>query len=534
VSGRVTRIDAMELKARLHDGGEIALLDAREELPFGRRHLLMASCVPLSRLELMVDDLVPRRATRVVWCDDGEGLAARAATRMSALGYGDVALLDGGIAAWEATGFRVYSGVHVPSKAFAEVVEHEAGTPWVSAEELKALIDSKADIAIYDSRSFEEYHNNSIPTAISVPGAELVYRFADLAPSPATTVIVNCGGRTRSIIGAQSLINAGIGNKVVSLKDGTMAWHLAGLDVVHGATRRPPDVTPRGLEAAQARAARVAERHGIARIDRQTLDTWRAEAGQRTLYLLDVRTPEEYEAGHLRGARLAPGGQLVQETDSHMATWGARVVLVDDDGVRAIMTASWLKQMGWTDVAVLVSGPADGDQVVGPHVPRVLGLDMTTVRGIVATDLRDRLAAGTAAVVDLDLSRRHAQGHIPGAWFAIRARLGEGLAKLPPGQIVVLTSSDGALAQLAAAELPTAGRSPVSVLSGGTRAWIQAGLPLESGMGRMLDPADDVFLSPRERGQNREEAMREYLTWEINLVRDMATDDDHRFRVAAG
>ena len=117
--------------------------------------------------------------------------------------------MDGGIAAWEAAGYRIYSGVHVPSKAFAEVVEHEAGTPHLSAPELKALIDSGADIAIFDSRSYEEYHNNSIPTAISVPGAELVYRFTDMVPSPETTVIVNCGGRTRSIIGAQSLRNAG-------------------------------------------------------------------------------------------------------------------------------------------------------------------------------------------------------------------------------------------------------------------------------------------------------------------------------------
>ena len=533
MSGQVTRIDAKELKARLHDGGEIALLDAREELPFGRRHLLMASCVPLSRLELLVDDLVPRRTTRVVWCDDNEGLAARAAARMAALGYRDVALLDGGIAAWEAAGFRVYSGVHVPSKAFAEVVEHEAGTPWISAEELKALIDRKADIAIYDSRSFEEYHNNSIPTAVSVPGAELVYRFADLMPSPATTVVVNCGGRTRSIIGAQSLINAGVGNKVVSLKDGTMAWHLAGLDVVHGATLRPPDVTPTGLQAAQQRAAHVAARHDIARIDRHTLETWRAEATQRSLYVLDVRTPEEYEAGHLRGARLAPGGQLVQETDSHMATWGARVVLVDDDGVRATMTASWLKQMGWRDVAVLVCGPADDEWTAGRHVPRILGLDEVAVPGLVATDLRDRLAADGVIAIDLDLSRRHAQGHIPGSWFAIRSRLRNGLAKLPAGRPIVLTSSDGALAQLAAAELLEAASVPVLTLTGGTQAWIQAGLPLETGMARAVDQPDDVFLSPRDRGQNREDAMREYLTWEINLVSDMAMDDDHRFRVVA-
>src|ERR1041384_184739 len=151
----IKSIDARALKAQLHDGGELALLDAREELPFGKRHLLMASCVPLSRLELMVDNLVPRRGVRVVWCDDGEaidgeGLAARAAERMSELGYHDVAWLDGGLAAWEAAGFHIYSGVHVPSKAFAEVVEHEAGTPWISAEELKRLIDSGADIALFD------------------------------------------------------------------------------------------------------------------------------------------------------------------------------------------------------------------------------------------------------------------------------------------------------------------------------------------------------------------------------------------------
>jgi rhodanese-related sulfurtransferase len=525
------RIDARTLKAWLHDGGELALLDAREELPFGRRHLLMASCIPLTRLELMADDLVPRRGARVVWCDDGEGLAMRAAERMSALGYQDVAMLDGGISAWEAAGFPVYSGVHVPSKAFAEVVEHEAGTPWISIHDLQALIDSKADIAIYDSRSYEEYHNNSIPTAISVPGAELVYRFADLMPSPDTTIIVNCGGRTRSIIGAQSLISAGVRNKVVSLKDGTMAWHLAGLDVVRGATRKPPEVSAQGLQSASEAAARVATRCGIKRIDRPTLDAWRAEAAQRSLYVLDVRSPEEYAAGHLRGARSAPGGQLVQETDSHIATWGARIVLVDDNGIRATMTASWLKQMGWPDVVVLAAGPADGDWDTGPHVPRVLGLEAASAPQIDATDLRDRLATGDVAVIDLNLSTRYALGHIPGAWHAVRSRLGAALAALPSHQAIVLTSPDGALAVLAAAELQAVASVPVMTLVSGTQAWVRAELPLETGATRMTEQPDDVFLSPRDRGKNREDAMREYLAWEINLVNDMARDDDHRFRI---
>lgn len=533
MTAEIKQISARDLKAALHDGGEIALLDAREEGVFNRRHLLLASCVPLSRLELMIDDLVPRRSARIVWCDDGDGSAPRAARRISGLGYNDVAVLAGGIAAWEAAGFRIYSGVHVPSKAFAEVVEHEAGTPWISASDLQKLIASGADIAIYDSRSYEEYHNNSIPTAISVPGAELVYRFADLTPSPDTTIIVNCGGRTRSIIGAQALINAGFPNRIMSLKDGTMAWHLAGLDVVQGATDRPPQVSAAGLKAASEAAARVAARSEIRRIDRATLALWRGEAERRSLYVLDVRTPEEYAAGHLQGARSAPGGQLVQETDAHVATWGARIVLVDDNGVRATMTASWLKQMGWNEVAVLVAGPAEGDWVTGPHAPRVLGLDGLAVTTIEPAALRERLAAGTAAVVDLDTSRNYGQGHIPGAWFAIRSRLADAVAKLPKAEAIVLSSPDGALARLAAAELADKAPSPVIALAGGTAAWVRAGFKLEAGATHMASEPDDVVLSARERGQDREAAMREYLTWEINLVHDMASDDDQRFRVVA-
>ncbi len=389
----VRQIAADALKRALHDGGEIALLDAREEVPFDARHLLMAACVPLSRLEMLVDEVVPRRSGRVVWCDDGEGLAARAVSRMAALGYTDVAELQGGIAAWEAAGYRIYSGVHVPSKAFAEVVEHEAGTPWITAEELKTLLDSRADVALFDSRSYDEYHDNSIPGAISVPGAELVYRFADMVPSPDTTVIVNCGGRTRSIIGAQSLIDAGVPNKVVSLKNGTQAWHLAGFQVLKGAIAQPPAVSDAGRAAARAAAARVAQRSAIRTIDRPTLERWQAENGSRTLYVFDVRSPQEYAAGHVPGMKHIAGGQLVQETDRHAATWGARVVLVDDDGVRATMTAHWMQQMGG-DVAVLPLDMRVAGSATGGHVPRTLGLDGERVPSIPDTAaLRDRLQA---------------------------------------------------------------------------------------------------------------------------------------------
>ena len=524
-------IDPQTLKAWLHDGQEIALLDAREEVPFDARHLLFASCVPLGQVEVLLDALVPRRSTRVVWCDDGEGLAERAAALCASFGYSNVSLLQGGVAAWEQAGHPVYSGVHVPSKAFAEVVEHEAETPHIAADELKALIDEGADIAIYDTRTYEEFHGNSIPGAVSVPGAELVYRFADLMPSPDTMVVVNCGGRTRSIIGAQALINAGVPNKVVSLKNGTQDWHLYGYDVVEGATRRHPEITPAGLERARAAAAALAERFDIRAIDEAGLAAWRAEADNRNLYVLDVRTPEEYEAGHLPGARSAPGGQLVQETDTFLGAWGGRVVLVDNDGVRATVTASWLLQMGWQDTAVLTVDPARGDLERGPFRPAVLGYDAASIPSIDVAETQQLLDDGKTQIVDLADSKRFRQGHIPGAWYAIRARLDDAMAQLPGTDTVIFTSPDGTLASLAARDQGGNARA----LSGGTAAWTAAGLPLESGADRLASAPDDIRLKAREAPDGDvEKAMRAYLAWEIDLVNQMARDDDHRFEVKAG
>ena len=516
-------IDATALKAALHDGGEIALLDAREEVPFDARHILMAACVPLSRLELMVDASVPRRGTRVVWCDDGQGLAHRAAARMIALGWEDVSVLAGGIAAWEAAGHPLYAGVHVPSKAFAEVVEHEFGTPWITAQELKRMIDEKADIALFDSRSYAEFHDNSIPTAISVPGAELVYRFDDLVKSRDTLVVVNCGGRTRSIIGAQALINAGVPNRVVSLRNGTQDWHLADYEVLRGRTERMPAVSVEGHAAARARAAAIAERFGVPRIDAATLAAWRAEAGARTLYVFDVRDPEEYEAGHIPGMKHVAGGQLVQETDRHAATWGARIVCVDDDGVRAVVTAHWLIQMGW-EAAALTFDPSAMTGATGPWRPTVLGFG-EPVPSLTAAELRQRLERDEAVVIDLDWSRNYRAGHIPGAWYGIRSRLDTILPAMPSGKTVVVTCSEGTLSRLAARE------HSLLALEGGTRAWVAAGLSLEIGATRMATPPDDMRLRAREQEGGVEAAMRAYLAWEINLAAQMAADTDHRFRI---
>jgi rhodanese-related sulfurtransferase len=521
-----------ELRAMLNDGDELALLDVREQGRFfADGHLLFACSLPLSWLELRIADLVPRRGTRVVLCDGGEGLAERAAERLAGFGYTAANVLAGGTPAWREAGHELFSGFNVPSKAFGEYVETAYHTPSVSADELKAMMDSGERLVVLDSRPMDEFRVMNIPGGVDVPGAELAYRVHDLAPSPDTTVVVNCAGRTRSIIGAQSLINAGIPNKVVALRNGTMGWHLAGHRLEHGNTRAAPEVSPEAMEKARAVAERVAGRFGVKTVDRDTLAAWRKESEARTLFLLDVRHPEEFEAGHLPGSRSAPGGQLVQATDVYMATRGARVVLVDDTGVRATMTASWLIQMGWEEVYVLQGGLAGSTPEQGPRPPEVLGLDAATAGEIAPEALAAALEAGEAVVIDLGYSRDYLKGHIPGAWFALRSRLDKSFAEIPGAGTVVLTSPDGVLARLAAPEVRALAAGPVKVLQGGTAAWQAEGQPLEQGGERAADPLnDDAVLKPYDHEQGVEAAMKEYLSWEINLVEQIERDGTTRFK----
>jgi rhodanese-related sulfurtransferase len=519
----VRRVGAQTLRAMLLDGKELALLDVREERVFSEGHLLFARCVPLSRIELNIARLVPRRATRVVLVDADDGLAARAAAVLAAGGYSNVSILEGGLIGWEAAGYELFSGVNVPSKAFGEFVEHESGTPSISAEELHALMTSGTDMVVLDSRPFDEFHRVSIPTGVNVPGAELVLRVHDMAPKPETLVVVNCAGRTRSIIGAQSLINAGVPNKVVALRNGTMGWNLAGFKPDSGKSTRAPAVSHGALAWAKAAAQRVAGKLGIESIDEAALARLRADAS-RTTYLFDVRDPTEYAAGHVAGARSAPGGQLVQATDQYAATLNARIVVTDDKAVRAVMTASWLRQMGWREVYVLV---AAGTETATPADP-VLGT-LAGDAAIGCAALSDLLRRNEATVIDLSASRAYLSAHIPGSWFVIRARLEDFIQREPLRRNIVLISEDGILASLAVSEARAWTPLAVRYLDGGTAAWRAAGLPLTADDPRMADEPIDAWLKPYERPDGVKQAMAEYLAWETDLLPRIARDGCARF-----
>ncbi|MGE3906324.1 MAG: rhodanese-like domain-containing protein [Reyranellaceae bacterium] len=520
------------LKAWLKAPSEFALLDVREEGEFSEAHLLLASCLPLSHLELQLERLVPRRAVRLALIDaDGaeDGLACRAARLLMAHGYGDVHVVAGGIDAWSKAGFELFSGVNVPSKAFGEIVEHQDHTPSIAAEELQAMLAAGKKPVILDSRTYGEYVQVTIPGAISCPGAELVHRFRQIVHDPDQLVVVNCAGRTRSIIGAQSLISAGVPNKVVALRNGVMGWRLAGLTVENGARRAvdAPEVAPDSRPQFAADALRSAM--GVREASAADIAALRADPS-RTTYLLDVRDPAEYRQGHLAGSDNAPGGQLVQATDTYMATRNARVVLVDDTGTRAGMTAWWLARMGWPEVFVHRL-ESSSPLVPGEAPARILGGLPPAARTISADALAASLPDGRTVVLDLADSIAYKRGHIPGAWFIVRARLAADLKRvtLPANAMLVATSPDGVLARLAAGEIEALAGRPVFVLEGGTASWTAQNRDLEPGHTNMASQPTDVWYRPSDRPSGVEAAMQEYLSWEIGLVDRVIRDGDAPF-----
>ena len=360
------KISVQQLAEAIQAPEELAVLDPRDHNAYHAGHIFWAASLRPENAESEAHKLVPRRSARIVVTDDGNGEGRELYGVLKQNGWTDIGLLDGGTQAWIEKGYEVYSGVNVPSKLFGELVERHYQTPHVQAQQLSEWISQGRELLILDSRTQREFNRMNIPGGRSCPGGELVYRIFDLLKEN-TTVVVNCAGRTRSIIGTASLIRAGIPNPVVALENGTMGWELAGLQLENGSTTVVGPPSESAQQKAAAAAQQITDRFGVTRVTESTLQSWQSDT-LRTLYLFDVRSPSEYERGHRRHFRNAPGGQLIQATDEYVATRGARIVLTDDDLTRATVTASWLLEMGW-EAYVYEAGLNEDPLEVGADEP---------------------------------------------------------------------------------------------------------------------------------------------------------------------
>ncbi|WP_244830913.1 rhodanese-like domain-containing protein [Caballeronia sp. TF1N1] len=526
-------IDAETLRQWLNDGRELALLDVREAGQFGEGHPFFAVPFPFSRLELDAPRLLPRADVRIALCDDGaneDAVARRAAARLQGLGYGDIAILQGGTAAWRQAGYTLFRGVNVPSKTFGELVEHEYGTPHVSAAQLQRWRAERGGcpISLIDSRTRDEHRKMAIPGAVCVPNGELAAHIDAFAGSPDTTIVVHCAGRTRSIIGAQTLRNLGIRRDVFALENGTQGWALAGLALEHGSTRSYADIIPSAASAhdeakARERAQALARRFGVIALDEANANQWRRDTA-RTTYLLDVRTPEEYARDGLPFAAHAPGGQLVQATDQSVAVRHARLLLIDYDGIRAPVIAHWLVQLGYEAATIDVAIVSKWNT----HAPAAAALDRT--------DLLEEAPSANAIVLDLRSSAAHENGRPVGARWTVRPRVFDTLtalhARLDTPLVLFADAASEASARLVAADLREAGFTDIELAAFGLDAWEQRGLPVDRDAVKLpQETRIDYLFFVHDRHDGNLDSARAYLAWETGLIAQCEPDELAAFKV---
>ena len=549
------QIAAEALAALMEGDASFALIDVREAGEYNSSHIPGAALIPRRELEFRMAASVPFSGAHVVLCDDDGRRASLAAGTLEGLGYSNVSVLERGINRWASLGYPTEWGVNVPSKDFGEKVEVVHHVPEIDAAELHNRIERGDKLVILDTRTPEEYRRFCIPGGRSVPGGELALRITDITADldPDTTVIVNCAGRTRSIIGTRVLQRMGREN-VLGLKNGTSGWVLAGYELESGADRvQLPPPSSEGLAAAEAYADQLAEEDGVRYLDVPALKQMMERGKTETVYLVDVRTAAEYAEGHIPGFRWFPGGQAVQRSDEVAVVRNTPIVFACDDKVRSTIAASWYRQLGHEEVYAVAGGvgawAAAGLDVAtgGPSEP-VLGLDeayedvelttpddlaknsfgnMLSELGNMLSEMAQELGddqdmefedMGVPAVtIFVDTSADFAAGHVPGSHWVLRSWLELQIGELVPDleTPIVVICRDGRNSVLAAATLKGMGYANVSALEGGMAAWVaEEDMPVETGLTGVMSPPTDLVASGPDRNYAD---MMNYLRWETAL-----------------
>ncbi len=522
----MTYKNAEDIKPLLTNGSEIAFIDVREHGQYGAGHPFFIVSIPYSQLELRAEILLPNKSVHIVLMDGNDGVAEKAKARLGDMGYASIDIMKGGARAWADAGYTLYEGVNLPSKTLGELVEQVADTPRITAAQLMVMMQGDEDFILVDGRTPEEFRTMMIGNGICCPNGELGHRLPQLLSSDATKIIVNCAGRTRSIIGAQGLINQGFDNPVFALENGTQGWELEGYELTWGADDNlPHDLSEATLNTSRQRAAFLHQKFDIRQVDLATLAEWQND-NTRTTYVFDVRTNEEFLNGHLPASVHAPGGQLVQSTDTRVGARGARIVLIDDTGLRAANTAVWLRQMSHevyvlnqdiTTLDTLQCGAVSGKSLV----ERLINCRVSEVA--------ERLENG-AILLDLNKAMDYRKGHIKGARWTIRPRLNR--LDAPTNSEFILSAADKRIAELVAIDLSELGVRKLSYLAGDIKTWARAGLEIVSTPDQPPDEeCIDYLFFTHDRHVGNLEAARGYLTWELGLIDQLDEQEKSSYRL---
>ena len=349
------KITPETVRSWISDKEEVAFIDVREIGQHTNGHPFFSISIPYSLFEFNIKILVPNKQTRVILIDNNNGISDLVYNIAHQMGYSNISIIEGGVEEWVSAGYKLFDGINVPSKSFGELIEKYFHTPSITAKELAQKQKNNENYIVIDGRPFLEYNKMSIPKSICCPNAELFYRVSSYIKDINTEIIINCAGRTRSIIGAQTLINFGIKNKVKALENGTQGWFLSELSLEHNKNKYL-EVLPNDLEIQQLqnKVLKLINNLNIDLIDLKKAQQLIIDKKKST-FIFDVTTSKTINItpGIIMNV---PGGQLIQATDKYIGVWKATVILVDDgDLIRAGTTSFWLKKMGY-EVYILKEG----------------------------------------------------------------------------------------------------------------------------------------------------------------------------------
>jgi rhodanese-related sulfurtransferase len=521
----VTPLSPEELKSLL-DGSERkrrALIDVREYAEYKQEHILGATPLPRRLLEFRMRQVVPSKVTHVALCDDDGRRARLASQTLVRMGYSRVDVLEGGLKNWVEHGYPIEFELNTSPKIFGEKVFVDMKIPEITPERLHEMMEKSEEPLVIDVRPPEEHKASCIPGAVGLPGGDLLLRIADMMDDPEQMLVLHCAGRTRSIISTATLRRMGYPN-AYALRNGTMGWILAGFELERGSKAHLENPSAKALQASEEFKSKLDREDHVQYMDPNELRSVLSVRETENVYLIDVRTREEFVEGHVAGFQWRPAVQAIQQVDEIIAVNDSRIIITCDVGVRSTMVASWYGRMGFRNVQVLRGGVrgwrAKGFTIEGgPDNPIPFGITEARkeVTMLPPKKFQDFIANEKALIIYVDTSDKYADCHIPESLWILRSWLEIQISDMVQSKTdaIGITCADGGNAPLAGATLNELGFQRVAALQGGISAWKEAGLPLEVRPVSSKAPKDVLpFIGT---SMSKEDMLR-YLTWEQELA----------------
>ena len=415
------------LFAALYDAGtSFALIDSRERRDYVAGHWFGSTNIPLSLFSTRLGYLLQEPDFPIHFLDWQDKASAEAIHQLKAIGFRNITIHNTQKPAMMGRGF--VKGEYVWSKAFGEVVAHEIDLPEVTP---KQYLADYQDAQLFDVRPTAEYQDFTLPKSQSLPNSLLLANVQALKDTGKMSLL-HCAGRTRSIIGAFTLMASGYDGPFAVFRGGTQAWQLDGYEREHDANRlfaadhEASDAVAGFLRRWQIPATRVTSDGLGAFVD-----------DHKTELLFDVSDDGATGQPLAHGVIKISGTNLIQQTDRSIARYHVPVILFDQgSGSRAAFAAFWLRCMGFSVTIAYLEAPITTAKTIANTVTSHIASNnannnASSVTPFAATQL-DIWQKDKIALYDFRPSKAFISGHIANShWQNIGAILAQTPADKP-------------------------------------------------------------------------------------------------------